>query len=106
MSAFRILGAIDYSRYFRKLGTIRKSNPVISTGKQKILDVHTVMRYDPNNKILIRLCPEEGQTINTYNVFREGDEVQELYTGKRSIVKDGQISFPRYENNVAILKKI
>lgn len=92
--------------HFRKLGTIRKSNPVISTGKQKILDVHTVVRYDHNNKILIRLRPEEGQTIKTYNIFREGDEVQELYTGKRSIVKDGQISFPRYENNVAILKKI
>lgn len=92
--------------HFRKLGTIRKSNPVISTGKQKILDVHTVVRYDHNNKILIRLRPEEGQTIKTYNIFREGDEVQELYTGKRSIVKDGQISFLRYENNVAILKKI
>lgn len=92
--------------HFHKLGTIRKSNPVISTGKQKILDVHTVVRYDHNNKILIRLRPEEGQTIKTYNIFREGDEVQELYTGKRSIVKDGQISFPRYENNVAILKKI
>lgn len=92
--------------HFRKLGTIRKSNPVISTGKQKILDVHTVVRYDHNNKILIRLRPQEGQTIKTYNIFREGDEVQELYTGKRSIVKDGQISFPLYENNVAILKKI
>lgn len=92
--------------HFRKLGTIRKSNPVISTGKQKILDVHTVVRYDRNNKILIRLRPEEGQTIKTYNIFREGDEVQELYTGNRSIVKDNQISFPRYENNVAILKKI
>lgn len=92
--------------HFRKLGTIRKANLVIATGKQKILDVHTVVRYDHNNKILIHLRPEEGQTINTYNVFREGDEVQELYTGKRSIVKDGQISFPQYENDVAILKKI
>lgn len=90
--------------HFRKLGTIRKSNPVIATGRQTLLDTHTCLRYDGYDKILIRLRPEEGRPIPVKGIIPDGTVLTELYTGQTASVKDGTISFPKYENRIAILR--
>lgn len=92
--------------HFRKLGTIRKANPVIAVGRQKTLDTHTCLRYDDNDKILIRLKPEEGRAISVEGIFPEGTTVAELYTGRTALVKDGKIRFPEYENRVAVFRQL
>lgn len=92
--------------HFRKLGTIRKDNPVITTGRQKTLDTHTCLRYDDNDKILIRLMPEEGRAISVEGIFPEGTTVGELYTGRTAIVEDGNIRFPEYRNRVAVFRQL
>lgn len=92
--------------HFRKLGTIRKSNPVIGTGRQKTLDTHTALRYNDTDSILIRLRPEETGSINLYGVFTDGTCVKELYTGHTAFVTDGTISFPEYKNHIAVLKQL
>ena len=92
--------------HFRKLGTIRKSNPVIGTGRQKTLDTHTVLRYNDSDSILMRLRPEETGAINLYGVFPDGTRLSELYTGQTAVVSDGKISFPEYKNHIAILKQL
>lgn len=91
--------------HFKKLGTIRRSNPVIGTGRQKTLDTHTVLRYNDNDSVLIRLRPDEEDGIDVYGIYKDGDNVMELYSGERGVVRDGKIRFPKYYNNVAILKK-
>lgn len=92
--------------HFRKLGVIRQSNPVIGTGCQTTFDTHTVLRYNDEDSILIRLKPEETGIINLYGVFPDGSEIEELYTGQRAVVTDGKIEFPRYSNHIAILKRM
>lgn len=92
--------------HFRKLGTIRKSNPVIGTGLQKTFDTHTALRYNEKDSLLIRLRPEETGVINVYGVFPDGTVVEELYTGQQSTVSDGRLEFSEYKNHVAILKEI
>lgn len=96
----------DLLQHFRRLGTIRKQNPVIGVGRQKTLDTHTVLRYDDCDSLLIRVNPIEGQPIQCYGVFKEGDRIKELYSGQTSDVADGKLSIPAYSNNIAILKKI
>ena len=91
--------------HFKKLGTIRRSNPVIGTGRQMTFDNHTVLRYNDNDSLLIRLRPDEGDGIDVYGIYEDGDNVMELYSGERGVVRDGKIRFPKYHNNVAILKK-
>lgn len=92
-------------QHFQKLGKIRSSNPVIGTGKQHTLDVHTCIRYNDTDTILIRLKPNEGELIPTYNIFHNGTTVIELYTGETARVNNGFVSFPKYENKIAIIKE-
>lgn len=92
-------------RHFQRLGNIRRENPVIGTGRQRTIDVHTCLRYNANDSILIHLMPNNGQSIEVAEFFKNGDILTELYTGQRAMVADGKISFPKYENKIAIIKK-
>lgn len=90
--------------HYRKLGKIRKENPAIAAGKQTTIDVHTCLREKEGEKVLIRLYPENGKAIMTENIFPEGTELIELYSGQTGVTKGGKISFPKNLNNVAIIK--
>lgn len=92
--------------HFRKLGTIRRDNPVIGTGRQKTYDPHTVLRFNGTDSIMIRLRPEYGDGINVYGVYPEGTAVSDLYTGHTAVVENGRLHFPEYGRHVAILKRI
>ena len=90
--------------HFRKLGKIRRANPVIGTGRQRTIDTHTCVRYDGSDKILLRLMPNEWQAIDVAGEFADGTKVMELYTEQTAVVKNGKVSFPQYEPNVAVIK--
>lgn len=90
--------------HFKKLGQIRKNNPVIAAGKQLTLDTHTCLRYDDTDKALIRLCPGPGTEIDVNGIFSDGVILTELYTGKQAEVRGGKITLDRYENKIAIFK--
>lgn len=92
--------------HFQKLGKIRQSNPVIGTGRQRTLDVHTCLRYNDKDSVLIRLFPDNGKAISVKGIFEDGTPVKELYTGRTTIVKEGTINFPEYKNKIAIIKKM
>lgn len=91
--------------HFQKLGRIRKEHPEIATGRQKTLDVHTCIRDNGEEKILIRLYPDNGKPIKPNGFLKEGEEAIELYSGQKSKVRDGILSFPGKLSNVAIIKK-
>lgn len=91
--------------HYQRLGKIRRDNKVIGTGLQRIIDTHTCVRYNDNDKIVIRVAPLEGQAINVAGVFDDGIVVTELYTGEEAIIENGTVKFPRYENKIAIIKK-
>lgn len=91
--------------HFQRLGRIRRENPVIGTGRQRTLDTHTALRYNDRDSILIRLRPEDGESINLYGIFEDGDTLKELYTGRTGTVCDGRISLPIYRNHIALFKK-
>lgn len=90
--------------HFRKLGMIRKSNPVIATGRQKTIDMHTCLRYDGSDRVLIRLKPEDGRAISVGGIFPDGSKVSELYTGQTATVEKGAVFFPEFENRIAIMR--
>ena len=98
---------IDSTRFshFKKLGKIRHAHPVIGTGEQRIIDTHTCVRYNEQDKILLRVKPVERQPIDAGGVFADGTKVIELYTGQTAEVVNGTVAFPKYENNVAIIKE-
>lgn len=93
------------SRNFHRLGCIRRANPVIGTGRQRTVDVHTCVRYDDRDTILIRLLPDAGRPIDVAGTFADGTTVTELYTGRTATVRRGAVAFPAYKNRVAIIRK-
>lgn len=86
--------------HYRRLGTIRKRNPVIATGRQKTFDTHTALRYNGRDKVLIRLRPT-GVPIPLYGTFPDGSTVRDLYTGHTATVRNGSVALPA--GSVAIL---
>ncbi|MEE1174353.1 MAG: hypothetical protein U0K53_02635 [Paludibacteraceae bacterium] len=91
--------------HYQKLGTIRRANPVIGTGKQRIIDTHTCVRYNNTDTLVIRLAVEGGETIQLGGAFANGTTVTELYTGQTATVTNGTVRFERIENKVAIIKQ-
>ena len=92
-------------KHFQRIGKIRRENMVIGIGRQRTIDTHTCVRYNEKDKLVIRVEPIEGQKISLSGEFVEGEKVIELYTGQTSIVNNGTVSFPRYENSIAIIKR-
>lgn len=91
-------------QHYQKLGKIRKANPVIGTGKQRIIDTHTCVRYNDKDTLVIRVAVNSGESINLGGAFPEGSTVTELYTGATATVTNGKVAFPTIQNNVAVIK--
>ncbi|MDE7346118.1 MAG: hypothetical protein K2N48_05210 [Muribaculaceae bacterium] len=94
----------ELMEHFRRLGQIRKTNPVIATGRQTTLDVHTCLREKDGEKVLIRLFPENGKPMEVSGVFPEGTVLVELYSGEEATVKDGSVAFPSRLSEIAVIK--
>ena len=90
--------------HYRRLGKIRRANPVIARGMQRSIDTHTCLRYNATDSVLIRLRPVDGRAIPVSGIFADGTEVTELYSGQRATVESGAVTFPTFSNKVAILK--
>ena len=90
--------------HYKKLGNIRKANPVIGTGKQRIIDTHTCVRYNDKDTLVIRLAVDAGEKINLGGAFPNGTLVTELYTGQTATVENSTVTFPRIENRLAVIK--
>lgn len=99
--------SMDYAtlEHFRKLGTIRKSHPVIGSGRQHTVGVHTCVRYNDNDTVLIRVRPASGRSIAVRDFFADGVELTELYTGQTATVVNGTVSFPEYRNKIALIRR-
>lgn len=91
--------------HFRRLGQIRKSNPVIATGRQRTLDAHTCLRYNTTDTIFIRLKPNPTAPISVKNIFSDNTLLTDLYTGQTAAVTHGLVSFPLPLSNVAVLRR-
>ena len=92
--------------HYRCLGQIRRDNPAIGTGRQRTIDTHTCLRSTDNgDTLLIKLRPADGRPIPVADIFPDGTNVTELYTGQTATVHNTSISFPRYKNKIAILKR-
>jgi len=91
-------------RHFRRLGNIRKSNPVIGNGRQITIDEHTCVRNGIDGTVIIRTKPELSP-IKVSSCYADGDALIELYTGQTATVSNGSVIFPYYQNSIAVITK-
>ena len=89
--------------HFQKLGKIRQAHPAIGMGKQTTIDQHTCMRRLGADTVLISLNPSSPAGIPAKEVWPDGTEVTDLYSGKTSTVANGSIHLPDADSNVAVI---
>jgi len=94
------MGLLDH---YRRLGRIRKEHPAIGGGRQTVIDTHTCIRHDGNEKVIIRVAANNGDRITVAPYFADGTELVELYSGQTAKVKNGVITFPSYQNRIAVI---
>lgn len=91
--------------HYQRLGNIRKLHPAIGMGRQTTLDEHTCVRALDSDTVLIRLAPVDNRPIDVAGYFAEGDRLVELYSGQQAPVTNNSVSFPTYQNKIAIIVK-
>lgn len=92
--------------HFRRLGRIRKDNPVIASGRQRTIDAHTCIRYNDTDTIMIRLLPSADRPLSVKGIYTDGTILTDLYTGEKGCVSGGTVSFPHYGEKVAVIWRI
>ena len=90
-------------KHFQKLGKIRNTHPAIGKGRQTTIDTHTCYREYQNDRLIIRVRPIEKQPIVVSPFFPDGTHLTDLCTGNMATVTNGTVTFPVYENNVAVI---
>lgn len=89
--------------HFQRLGQIRRAHPAIGKGRQTTIDSHTCLREYDGDRLIIRVAPIAGQPIAVAGHFSDGTVLTDLYTGQTATVDGGKVTYPRFENNVAVL---
>lgn len=89
--------------HYQRLGNIRKAHPAIGIGRQTTIDVHTCIRTTDNDTVLIRIKPIDNRPIDVTGYFRDGETLVELYSGQEATVTNHTITFPDYQNRIAII---
>lgn len=95
----------DLLNHFSRLGKIRRNHPAIGEGKQITLNPHLCVRYNECDTVMIALKPIQGKPLSVAPYFQDGETLRELYTGQQATVEDGKLTFPLFENNVAIIAR-
>lgn len=92
-------------KHYQRLGKIRNSHPAIGMGRQTTIDEHTCTRTLGGDTVLIRLIPVGNRPIDVAGYFADGELLVELYTGQQATVVDHSISFPTYQNRIAVITR-
>lgn len=92
--------------HFKKLGKIRKENPVIASGAQITVNNRVCHRYNHVDLVTIILNPVEGETIDIGNFYETGTLLKDLYSNETVEVFNNYVTIPEIEDNLMILKKI
>ncbi len=93
-------------RHFQRLGQIRRAHPVIGTGKQTTIDVHTCARSNDDETLIIHVDALPEVPIPVASFFPDGTKVVDLYTGQQAAVANGHVSFPSYPHRVAVVAPV
>ena len=92
-------------RHAQRLGSIRRNNPVIGSGRQRTIDTHTALRYNGTDTLIIRVNPISGQLVDLGGTFPDGAILRDLYTGALLPVANGAVTLPSTSSCAAILRR-
>lgn len=98
--------------HWQKLGQFRRNHIAIGAGEHKLIQnspyafsrIYKTENYE--DKVVIIPYAEEEVTIDVSSIFEEGAEVRDFYSGKKSKVKNGSVTFKPSKNNIILIELI
>ncbi|MBM7557924.1 alpha-amylase family glycosyl hydrolase [Halanaerobacter jeridensis] len=98
-------------RHWRKLGQFRKEHPAVGAGQQIELAKNTYGRtWDRDNdgriedKVVFKVNANGREKVRVKDIFADGTEVHNFYTGRTAVVKDAMVQFEAV-NGVILIEK-
>lgn len=98
--------------HWQKLGTFRKNHPSIGAGTHKMISEkpyvfqRTYSNENYEDRVVVGLNLGNGEkTIGVGGVFKDGDKVNDAYSGNTATVKNGKVSF-NTPNTLVLIEKI
>ncbi|GGW54194.1 alpha-amylase [Winogradskyella epiphytica] len=86
-------------KHWQKLGQFRANHPAIGAGQHQMISeapyyfYRSYQKEDFSDFVVVGLKLEKGEkTIDVSKVFEDGDILQDAYSGKTSIVKNGTLT--------------
>ncbi|WP_353779714.1 alpha-amylase family glycosyl hydrolase [Winogradskyella sp. 3972H.M.0a.05] len=102
----------DVLIHWQKLGQFRANHPAIGAGTHQMMTQEpyvfsrSYQNEDYKDKVVIGLgFGEEEQNIDVSNIFEEGEEITDFYSGQSYTVKDGKINVQADHEGVILLEK-
>ncbi|MGB3775395.1 MAG: alpha-amylase family glycosyl hydrolase [Leeuwenhoekiella sp.] len=99
-------------KHWQMLGSFRKKHPAIGAGRHKMITQEPYVFYrsytegDLNDEVVVGLdLPRGEKTLKTSNIFSDGSEVRDAYTGITGTVKNGEVML-NTEKTIVLLEKI
>jgi alpha-amylase len=98
--------------HWYKLGQFRRNHPAVGAGVHKIISKHPYVfsrKYTGENyldAVVVGLDLPEGENqIDVSNIFENGDNVQDYYSGVEYVVKNGKVTTNSGHNIVLLHKR-
>ena len=86
-------------RHWRKLGQFRHAHPAVGSGEHRLLQAEpyifsrTLEASGRVDRVVVAMDQGEGaKTIPVFDVFRDGAELVDAYSGVRGTVRNGRVS--------------
>jgi len=93
--------------HWQKLGQFRNNHLAVGAGSQTRLAANTFARHHEKSgdRVIIKLTDKGNDAVFVGNVFRDGSQVRNAYTGEVQVVSHSKARF-RVENSVILLEQV
>ncbi|WP_452232389.1 alpha-amylase family glycosyl hydrolase [Lacinutrix sp. MEBiC02595] len=102
----------DLLIHWQKLGQFRRNHPSVGAGKHQMISdspyffSRSYTKGDFKDEVIIGIdIPKGEQTINVSSVFKDGQQVNDFYSGQTLEVKNGSITIS-VDKNIILLEEL
>ncbi|PWJ34226.1 alpha-amylase family glycosyl hydrolase [Sediminitomix flava] len=96
-------------KHWRKLGQFRNNHHSVGAGIQTSIGENTFLReYDKNghrDRVIIKLTEDELSVVELRDIYEEGTQLRNAYSGEIAKVEDGKVAF-KSVNQVLLIEEV
>ncbi|WP_234410464.1 carbohydrate binding domain-containing protein [Caldalkalibacillus mannanilyticus] len=98
--------------HWQKMGQFRNNHIAVGAGEHNQISSspytfsRTYQQGQVDDRVVVSVGASGATTLNVSSVFQNGEEVQDFYTGQKSTVVNGQVTFNAHANGVILVERV